>query len=138
LPFDAQLERRSNVDKLLVLFTMMFLHIVDDYYLQGWLASAKQKSWWEKNAPDKLYKHDYIIALFMHSFSWSFMVMMPTTVYLLLHGRTWFPLLYVLNLVIHMIVDNMKANQHKINLIEDQLIHISQIIITWLIIISTV
>lgn len=36
--------------KTILLLTMLFCHIVDDYYLQGWLASAKQKSWWEKNA----------------------------------------------------------------------------------------
>lgn len=34
--------------KILILFTMIFCHIVDDYYLQGWLASAKQKSWWKR------------------------------------------------------------------------------------------
>ena len=39
---------------------MIFCHIVDDYYLQGKLASMKQKSWWEKNAPDRLYKYDYL------------------------------------------------------------------------------
>ena len=67
--------------KILLLLTMIFLHIVDDYYLQGWLASAKQKSWWEQNALDKLYKHDYIMALFMHSFSWAFMIMLVPTIY---------------------------------------------------------
>ena len=30
-----------------ILILMLFAHIVDDYYLQGWLASAKQKKWWE-------------------------------------------------------------------------------------------
>lgn len=30
--------------KIFILFTMIFCHIVDDYYLQGWLASAKQKN----------------------------------------------------------------------------------------------
>ena len=44
-----------------ILILMLFAHIVDDYYLQGWLASVKQKKWWEKNAPDKLYKFDYFI-----------------------------------------------------------------------------
>lgn len=43
---------------------MIFSHIIDDYYLQGWMASAKQKSWWEQNAPDKLYKYDYLVVLF--------------------------------------------------------------------------
>ena len=45
--------------KVLVLFAMLFCHIVDDYYLQGILASMKQKSWWEANAPVPLYKNDY-------------------------------------------------------------------------------
>lgn len=54
--------------KILFLLGMIFCHIVDDYYLQGWLASAKQKEWWSKNAPNPLYKYDYIMALFMHSF----------------------------------------------------------------------
>ena len=46
--------------KILVLFLMLFLHVVDDYYLQGILASMKQKSWWQKNAPDNLYNLFYI------------------------------------------------------------------------------
>lgn len=120
--------------KILILLLMIFMHIVDDYYLQGWLASAKQKSWWEKNAPDKLYKFDYIVALFMHSFSWSFMIMLPTTVYLLIVDGVWCPMLYLTNLAIHMFVDDLKANKKKINLIQDQLIHIIQIIITWILI----
>ena len=60
-----------------VFLWMIFFHIVDDYYLQGWLASAKQKSYWEQNAPDEMYKKDYIWALIMHSFSWAFMIMLP-------------------------------------------------------------
>ena len=44
--------------KLLLL--MIFAHIVDDYYLQGILASMKQKSWWTKQEGYKsLYKNDY-------------------------------------------------------------------------------
>ena len=53
---------------ILLLIGMLFFHIVDDYYLQGFLASAKQKSWWEKNNPNPLYKNDYIIALVEHAF----------------------------------------------------------------------
>lgn len=118
--------------KLLILFTMIFLHIVDDYYLQGWLASAKQKVWWEKNAPDKMYKNDYIVALFMHSFSWSFMIMLPVTLYLLIIGGTWYPMFYISNLLVHMYVDNLKANKHEINLIQDQSMHMVQIVATWI------
>ena len=45
--------------KYIILITMIFCHIVDDYYSQGILASMKQKEWWIKNAPDKQYKYDY-------------------------------------------------------------------------------
>lgn len=110
---------------------MIFCHIYDDYYLQGWLASAKQKIWWEKNAPDKLYKHDYIAALFMHSFSWTFMIMLVPTIYVLLFGGIWSPVVFSANLVIHMIVDDLKANRKKINLVQDQTIHMIQILATW-------
>lgn len=120
--------------KIFILLTMIFMHIVDDYYLQGWLASAKQKIWWEKNAPDEMYKKDYLMALFMHSFSWSFMIILPTTVYLLIVGGTWYLALYIVNLIIHMIADNAKANQHKINLVQDQTIHLVQIIVTWIVV----
>ena len=68
--------------KIILLLGMLFCHIVDDYYLQGWLASAKQKSWWKDNAPDELYKNDYIMALCEHAFSWTFMNMLIPTIYI--------------------------------------------------------
>lgn len=120
---------------IFILFTMIFCHIIDDYYLQGWLASAKQKSWWEKNAPDELYKNDYRMALFIHSFSWTFMIMIPLVAYLLLSGiglKEWLISLYLLNIVVHYFVDDLKTNKKKINLIQDQLIHMIQIIATWI------
>lgn len=120
---------------ILILLSMIFCHIVDDYYLQGWLASAKQKSWWEKNAPDKLYKNDYIMALFMHSFSWIFMIMIPIIVYSLVSGiglKEWLIIPYFANIAIHCIVDDLKANKMKINLMQDQITHLIQIIVTWI------
>lgn len=120
---------------VLVLFSMVFCHIIDDYYLQGWLASAKQQSWWEKNAPEKLYKNDYIMALFMHSFSWSFMIMIPIIVYVLVSGvelKEWLVIPYFANMAIHAIVDDAKANKMAINLIQDQSIHLIQIVLTWI------
>lgn len=121
--------------KFLIFVSMIFFHIVDDYYLQGWLASAKQKSWWEKNSPDELYKYDYIAALFMHSFSWTFMMMLVPTIYIILFGGRYYPLVFVVNLIIHMITDNLKANAKVINLCQDQLIHMFQIIGTFIVLI---
>ena len=124
--------------KILLLLVMIFLHIVDDYYLQGWLASAKQKSWWKQNAPDELYKHDYIMALFMHSFSWAFMIMLIPSIYTLIatanisNASLAIALIFFANLCIHMTTDNKKANLKKINLVQDQLIHLVQITVTWI------
>ena len=118
---------------MFVLLSMIFCHIVDDYYLQGILASMKQKSWWEKNAPEKLYKNDYIMALIMHSLSWSFMIMLPLAIYNSFNVSWSFTIVFIINALIHGIVDNLKANVKKINLIQDQTIHIMQIILTFVI-----
>lgn len=113
---------------------MIFAHIVDDYYLQGILASLKQKSWWENQKNYKqMYKYDYIVALIMHAFSWSFMVSLPV---LYLGLTKWITVAIILNTIIHGIVDDLKANKHKINLIVDQSIHIIQIIITWILFVA--
>lgn len=109
---------------------MIFCHIVDDYYLQGWLASAKQKSWWYKNYPGSLYKHDYIWALLMHSFSWSFMIMLPIAAIDHLVVDSIFIVVFGINVLVHMCTDNMKANLKLINLWQDQIIHLLQILIT--------
>lgn len=121
--------------KIALLIFMIFAHITDDYYLQGWLASAKTKNWWEKNAPNKLYSKDYIMALFCHSLSWSIMVFLPILIYSLYNqiDLDWFYLVLPINLIIHAIIDDLKANKFKINLIIDQSIHFIQIFITWLI-----
>lgn len=114
---------------------MIFCHVVDDYYLQGWLASAKQKKWWEENVPDNLYKNDYKVALLVHSFSWAFSINLPVLVYALFFQilpaiiLPYFILL-VVNMIIHCIVDNLKANKLEINLITDQSIHLCQILIS--------
>ena len=121
--------------KIALLIFMLLAHIVDEYYLQGWLASAKTKNWWEKNAPNKLYSKDYIMALFCHSLSWSIMVFLPILIYSLYNqiDLNWFYLAIPINLIIHAIIDDLKANKFKINLIIDQSIHFMQIFITWLI-----
>ena len=118
---------------VLILLSMIFLHIVDDYYLQGILASMKQKAWWKENAPDPLYKHDYIVALMEHAFSWTFMIMLPVGIYTLFYDKSIIlvVIMFLINWIIHSIVDHLKANVKVINLATDQVIHILQIIVTW-------
>ena len=117
---------------IFILLAMLFCHIIDDFYLQGILASMKQKMWWRKQEQYKeKYRYDYIVALIIHSFSWVFMIMLPIAIYLKFN-LGWLYLAYPINLTIHAIVDDLKANKLKINLIVDQSIHILQIIIIWI------
>ncbi len=119
--------------KICILIIMIFLHILDDFCMQpmGFLASGKQKEWWKKNAPEEMYRFDYLVVMFFHCFSWAFMIMLPLFVYCFIFGGMCYPLLFVGNIVIHFVVDDMKANKRRINLVQDQLAHILQIIITW-------
>ena len=122
---------------MFVLLLMLFMHIIDDYYKQGILASMKQKEWWKSQKEYKpLYKYDYVIALAMHSFSWAFMIMLPIAVMQIILAKSVdvsaeFVVILFANAIIHGIVDDLKANKKTINLIVDQSIHIAQIFITW-------
>ncbi len=121
------------MSKSFIFMLMIFCHIVDDYYLQGWLASAKQKKYWKDNAPDRLYKFDYIWALLMHSFSWAFMIMLPIAYVTNFSIPFMFVIVFITNILIHAFVDDLKANRKKINLIQDQTIHLIQIWFTFMI-----
>lgn len=114
----------------MTLLFMIFFHIVDDYYLQGILAKMKQKSFWE-NAGYK-YKSDYIPALYMHAFSWAFMIMLPIAYNLAFKINSFYVWAFIVNFAIHAITDHLKANKKKINLCIDQTIHLLQILITFI------
>lgn len=122
---------------MILLFSMIFCHIADDYYLQGILASMKQKKWWEEHYPEPVYRHDYVTALLTHAFSWSFMIQLPVMIMLILRGAVtpritaFFCILFLFNWGIHAFVDHRKANELRLSLTQDQLIHLLQIILTW-------
>ena len=118
------------MSRLFIILWMIIFHIIADYNLQGWLASAKQKSYWEQNAPDKMYEHDYLTALCMHSFAWTFMLMLTIAYIQSFDIKFDFFILFVLNIVIHAFVDDLKANKKLINLYQDQFIHMVQIVLT--------
>jgi hypothetical protein len=108
---------------------MIFLHIIDDYVLQApCLCDLKQKSFWEKNAPQKLYENDYLCALLMHGLSWSFMIMLPIAVAINFNVDINFFLMFIINAVFHAAVDDLKANKYRINLWTDQSAHLAQIV----------
>lgn len=114
-----------------ILLCMIFMHLMADYFFQGCLADLKQKSWWIENYNEKKYKNDYVMALFEHSFMWTFFIMLPVAFYLNFNFKIWFFLAFFANIIYHADVDNMKANDRSISLITDQLLHLYQIIMTW-------
>lgn len=125
----------SITGKLILLAIMFFCHIADDYYLQGILSQMKQREWWRRNAHGKLYRNDYMMALFEHAFSWSFVMSMPLLVAAMCASNEKLMRLllvsYIVNTIIHAYTDNRKANRQIINLIQDQCVHFVQVIALW-------
>jgi len=128
--------------RLLILFIMIFCHLIDDYKLQGILANMKQRQWWKENANKYLYRNDYKMALIEHAFSWSFMITLPFLVISFIQNNSFLMILlvisYFINTAIHAFIDNLKANKYVINLVEDQFAHLVQIICTWIILMAVI
>lgn len=119
--------------KIFILLSMVFLGIVDDFYLQGILGNLKQKKWWDEHHPEKLYKEDWWIAMYLHSFSWTFLMMLPAIIFTLINNgdsEVWI-LLFLGNIVVHALIDHLKANCLAISLTTDQMCHIIQTAVTW-------
>ena len=122
------------MNPVFIFLFMLFCHVFDDYVLQGCLANLKQKQWWKDHASDAKYQKDYIAALICHSISWSFMIMLPISIATHFYtdpGSVWLLLMFPVNVIAHAITDDAKANKLSINLIMDQGIHLSQIIMTF-------
>lgn len=111
-----------------VLVGMILCHLIADYTLQGWLAQAKQKSYWAKY--DKKYRNDWIPALICHSTMWAICIMIPMAIASKMElNYVWIAL--PVNIGLHFLIDHLKANKLSINLICDQICHLIQIIGTW-------
>ena len=130
-----------------ILLLMLFFHFKYDFNQEPFLATYKQKSAWEKHeiGCKWMYRNDYKVCLWVHSFIWSFTIHIPvliwggilfyiTDIKLFLENDLFITAIFsvsiFVNMIIHYITDDLKANKLKINLIKDQIIHIAQIIIT--------
>lgn len=119
-----------------IFLLMIFCHLIDDFVLQNKFSYLKQKSWWvkacrEDGLPFDKYKNDYKMALFEHALEWSIAITLPIMIFVNCPG--WLLILLVtLNTIFHLLIDNMKANQLRLNLIQDQLLHFVQIVITFM------
>ena len=121
-----------TISRNFVLPLMLFLHVIDDFCLQPIILNKlKQKSWWEANAPDRMYRNDYRMALAAHAFSWAFSAMLPVALYFRLDPPMPFYAVMMANAALHYVVDDMKANRHALNLVIDQSIHVFQILATY-------
>lgn len=115
-------------ENMLVLTLMILGHLLADHTLQqGWLWQAKCKDYWADKG-DK-FRHDHIAALICHCVMWGILVFLPLTFFCDEFG--WFWLALPINIAIHCVVDDLKANRKAINLWQDQLIHLAQILATW-------
>ena len=121
-----------------ILILMLICHVLDDFVFQPVILSKlKQKKTWE--GLDDQYADDYKMALFIHSLSWSCMIMLPFVLLSLIQNNVsdiTFVSVLLVNTGIHYYVDDLKANKLKINLCTDQFVHLFQIFATFLILYS--
>ena len=111
---------------VIVFILMLLAHFFADFHLQGIFADMKQEQWWNNSKN----KYDYLAALAIHSAEWTLWMMIP--LFLLPYlDLGMFLLLAALNIVVHSLTDNSKANYRDINLVQDQVIHLTQIAFTY-------
>ena len=133
-----------------MLWACIGLHLIADYFLQGCLSDLKRKRWWSDQIKKlykdydgyhksfewqyllvKKYKYDYMAGLFCHALMWTLVTFFPLMWYC---SPCVFTCVVLVNTSVHFVVDHMKANVHRLNLVQDQLIHMTQVIATVLIV----
>ena len=131
--FDFYHALSQNDQFKFIIVTMLFLHIIADYIVQTpFMAEFKQKKSWEKYNKKGDYKHDYKAILLAHAFSWAFITFFPLLV--VFKSMLAYSIVLIINTYIHYRIDDLKCNKFKINLIEDQALHMTQILFTYVII----
>lgn len=131
--------------KAFIFITMVLLHILEDFHLQGILANMKQKSWWQSECvklgityDSSKYRHDHVISLIVHALENSIFITLPLIIDGLIATFTTNPnnslfigwaFIIFANTVVHAIIDDFKCNSKGINLIVDQILHFIFIIL---------
>ena len=116
-----------------ILFVVMLvLHLLADFTLQGWFANGKHRVWWEQQCAKQgvdfsKYRYDYICALVSHSFFWAAVTFLPMIV-MTNWPYDWLAVVFLtVQVIVHAVVDDLKANKFKLNLVQDQLVHVLQV-----------
>ena len=112
---------------------MIFLHFLFDFYIQTKSNGLiKSKEWWKnRHKQSGKRKYNYIMGLLMHSFVWSFAILLP---FYYSQQRIYYGVL-MMNIIVHAFTDNAKTNKKTISSFQDQLLHMIQIFVTWCILI---
>lgn len=126
--------------KAFIFIAMVLLHILEDFHLQGILASMKQKSWWLSECTklgitydSSKYRYDHIVSLIVHALENSIFITLPFIVDGLITTFTTNPnnsffigwaFIIILNTAIHAYIDSFKCNKMAINLVMDQVLHL--------------
>ena len=109
------------------------MHCIGDYTLQGdFLSAAKRKSFWINKINEKTNSLEHYIILFIHAYIWAFCITLPL---FNLISSSKLILSIIINCILHMYIDNLKANRKVITLLTDQLLHLLQIIVTYLLLV---
>lgn len=119
-----------------IIICMLLLHFVADFTLQGCLAQMKQKEWWIKQCVEydvrfEDYRHDYVVALICHALYWSILTFLPLW-WLSCNNKIIIAIIGI-NAIAHAVIDDLKANLLAINLKRDQILHLFQIIFTYIV-----
>lgn len=121
---------------LFVILIMIVMHTLADYGVQHWcrLSDLKQKAFWETHpvGREKKYQYDYLFALGFHSINWACLTFWPLLFFHLISMEQIeiYNIVVIVNAVIHAIIDDLKANKLKLNLGQDQTLHLLQIVIS--------
>ena len=114
----------------LLLPLMILCHIIEDFHIQGVMADMKQASFWRSYG--EKYANDWKPVIILHGMEWAILTSMPCLVMSWFDIPLWFVLVIVAMGLLHAYIDHLKANVGKINLITDQTLHMSQIMIIYL------
>lgn len=115
------------MDWFLTLPLMVLCHVVEDFHIQGRMADMKQRSFWEPYG--RMYAWDHVPVLLLHGFEWSMFVSLPILITSWSSVSAGFMAVVVANGLIHSLVDHLKCNSLKLSLVQDQAIHILQIVV---------
>ena len=118
---------------LLILLGMLGLHIVDMFGLNLLsLKMASGKSWYTPGLTLKRSKPDSIIPLLTQGFSWSILVHVPIIALLIIENINPPTVLIFITVIlqglVHAYISNENASFRKLNFVENQILHLVQII----------